>query len=347
MFRFEHPLYIQLLLLLPILLVGYWMYLGWKKRALLRFGETGVISRLMPGVSRLRSHLKFILLMLTLASILLALANPQIGSKLEKVQRKGIDLIIALDVSNSMMAEDIQPNRLNRARQSVTRLIDEMENDRIGLIVFAGKAYVQLPITTDYGAAKLMLSTLKPDLVPVQGTAIGQALETAMTSFQDDKTGKAVIVITDGENHEDDAVEKAAEAAKRGIRVFTIGMGSADGAPIPIYRNNRMEGFKKDQSGTTIITRLDESMLRQIAEAGNGIYVRASNSNSGLKQIFDQISKLDQNTYDTHNYADYEDRFQYFIALALVFIVLNFLLNERKSKWADRFSIFETKNSKK
>lgn len=322
------------------------MYLRWKKRAVRRFGDTEVVSRLMPGVSKFRSHLKFTLLILTLASILLALANPQIGSKLEKVQRKGIDLIIALDVSNSMLAEDIQPNRLNRARQSIARLIDEMQNDRIGLIIFAGKAYVQLPITTDYNAAKLMLSTIKPDLVPVQGTAIGQALETAMTSFQDDKSGKAVIIITDGENHEDDAVAKAAEATKRGIKVFTIGMGSADGAPIPVYNNNRMEGFKKDQSGTTIITRLDESMLRQIAEAGDGIYVRASNSNSGLKQIFDQISKLDQNTYETHNYADYENRFQYFIALALIFMVLNFLLNERKSKWADKFSIFETKHSK-
>jgi len=346
MFRFEHPFYIQLLLLLPLFVVGYWMYLRWKKRAVRRFGDTEVVSRLMPGVSKFRSHLKFTLLILTLASILLALANPQIGSKLEKVQRKGIDLIIALDVSNSMLAEDIQPNRLNRARQSIARLIDEMQNDRIGLIIFAGKAYVQLPITTDYNAAKLMLSTIKPDLVPVQGTAIGQALETAMTSFQDDKSGKAVIIITDGENHEDDAVAKAAEAAKRGIKVFTIGMGSADGAPIPVYNNNRMEGFKKDQSGTTIITRLDESMLRQIAEAGDGIYVRASNSNSGLKQIFDQISKLDQNTYETHNYADYENRFQYFIALALIFMVLNFLLNERKSKWADKFSIFETKHSK-
>ncbi|MDD2528088.1 MAG: VWA domain-containing protein [Lentimicrobiaceae bacterium] len=346
MFRFEHPFYIQLLLLLPLFVVGYWMYLRWKKRAVRRFGDTEVVSRLMPGVSKFRSHLKFTLLILTLASILLALANPQIGSKLEKVQRKGIDLIIALDVSNSMLAEDIQPNRLNRARQSIARLIDEMQNDRIGLIIFAGKAYVQLPITTDYNAAKLMLSTIKPDLVPVQGTAIGQALETAMTSFQDDKSGKAVIIITDGENHEDDAVAKAAEATKRGIKVFTIGMGSADGAPIPVYNNNRMEGFKKDQSGTTIITRLDESMLRQIAEAGDGIYVRASNSNSGLKQIFDQISKLDQNTYETHNYADYENRFQYFIALALIFMVLNFLLNERKSKWADKFSIFETKHSK-
>ena len=341
MFRFEHPEYLNLLILLPLLLAAYLLYLQWKKRAALRFGEKPLVTRLTPDVSPGRSHLRFLLLSLTIASVLLALANPQIGSKLEKVQRKGVDLVIALDVSNSMLAQDIQPNRIERAKQSISRLIDELENDRIGLIVFAGKAYTQLPITTDYGAAKLMLSTVKPDMIPVQGTAIGQAIEMAMASFKEEDAGKAIIIITDGENHEDDAVEKATEAAQRGIKVYTIGMGLAEGAPIPVYRDNQLAGFKKDRSGSTIITRLDETMLQQIAQAGDGIYVRASNTQAGLRKVFEEISNLEKNTYDTKSFSDYEDRFQYFLALAIVLMILNFLLNERKSRWAGKFRIFK------
>jgi Ca-activated chloride channel family protein len=319
MFRFGHPEYLNLLMLLPLLLVAYLLYLRWKKHAANRFGEKPLVTRLTPDVSPGRSHIRFLLLSLTIASVLLALANPQIGSKLEKVQRKGVDLIIALDVSNSMLAQDIQPSRIERAKQSISRLIDELENDRIGLIVFAGKAYTQLPVTTDYGAAKLMLSTVKPDMIPVQGTAIGQAIEMAMASFKAEEAGKAIIIITDGENHEDDAVEKAAEAAQRGIKVYTIGMGLSEGAPIPVYRDNQLAGFKKDRSGSTIITRLDETMLQQIAQAGEGIYVRASNTQAGLRKVFEEISNLEKNTYDTKSFSDYEDRFQYFVALAIIF----------------------------
>jgi len=341
MFRFEHPEYLNLLVLLPLLLAAYLLYLQWKKRAALRFGDKPLVTRLTPDVSPGRSHFRFLLLSLTIASVLLALANPQIGSKLEKVQRRGVDLVIALDVSNSMLAQDIQPSRIERAKQSISRLIDELENDRIGLIVFAGKAYTQLPITTDYGAAKLMLSTVKPDMVPVQGTAIGQAIIIAMTSFKVEETGKAIVIITDGENHEDNAVEKAAEAAQKGIKVYTIGMGLADGAPIPVYRDNQLTGFKKDKSGSTIITRLDETMLQQIAQAGEGIYVRASNTQAGLRKVFEEISNLEKITYDTKSFSDYEDRFQYFVALAILFMVLNFLLNERKSRWAGKLRIFK------
>lgn len=340
MFRFEHPIYLNFLLALPLLVVLFWAYLRWRKTVARNLGDAAVVKRMMLDVSPFRMHLKFILLLLTVTSVLLALANPQIGSRLEKVQRKGIDLVIAIDVSNSMLAQDIQPSRMERARQSVSRLIDEMENDRVGLIIFAGKAYTQLPITTDYNAAKMMLATIKPDLVPVQGTAIGQAIELGMASFKEDKGGKAIIVITDGENHEDDAVNMAKEAASKGINIYTIGMGLADGAPIPEYRNNQMTGFKKDRSGNTIITRLDESMLQQIAQAGNGIYVRASNTQAGLKKVYDEIGKLDKNTFDAVSYADYDDRFQYFIALALLFILLNFITNERTSRWAKKIKIF-------
>lgn len=341
MFRFEHTEFLKLLLMLPLMLVVYLLYMQWKNRVAARFGDRHLVERLTPTVSRFRSHLKFTLLMLTIASILLALANPQIGSKIEKVQREGVDLVIALDVSNSMLAQDIQPNRIERAKQSISRLIDELQNDRIGIVVFAGKAYTQLPITTDYGAAKLMVSTIKPDMVPVQGTAIGQAIDLAMASFKEDKAGKAIVVITDGENHEDDAVAKATEAAKRGIKVFTIGMGLAEGAPIPVYRDNQLAGFKKDKSGSTIITRLDEAMLQQIAQAGGGIYVRASNTQAGLRKVFDEISKLEKVAYDTKSFSDYEDRFQYFVALALLLMAANFLLNERKSRWAGKLQIFK------
>lgn len=341
MFRFEHPEYLNLFILLPVLLAGYLLYLRWKKQSAVRYGDPAVIRRLMPDVSGIRSHIRFSLLLLTIASVILTLANPQIGSRIEKVQRRGVDLVIALDVSNSMLAQDIQPNRIERAKQSISRLIDELENDRIGLIVFAGKAYNQLPITTDYGAAKLMLSTVKPDLVPVQGTAIGQAIEMAMASFKSEESGKAIIIITDGENHEDDAVGRAKEAAAAGIQVYTIGMGLADGAPIPVYRENQQVGFKKDRSGSTVITRLDEAMLQQIAEAGNGIYVRANNTQAGLRKVFEEISRLEQNTYDTMSYSEYDDRFQYFAGLAIFLMVLNFMLNERKSRWAGKFQLFK------
>lgn len=294
----------------------------------------------MPSRSAWRSHFKFFLTLLTLASIFIAVANPQMGSQLEKVKRKGIDIVIALDVSNSMLAQDIKPSRLDRAKQSINRLIDDLENDRIGLVVFAGKAYTQLPITTDYAAAKLMLSTVSTDLVPVQGTSIGKAIEMSESQFNLEKSGKAIIIITDGENHDEEALDKVTKAAEQGIRIYTIGLGLAEGAPIPIYSNGVMTGFKKDRAGSTIITRLDETMLQQIAEAGKGIYVRASNSQVGLNKIFDEIKRLEQNTYDVKSYSDYEDKFQYFIGIALILIFINYIINERKSRLADKFNIF-------
>lgn len=347
MFRFEHTIFLNLLLLLPVMLVLYLLYLRWKSGVAKAFGDREVIAQLMPDLSQFRSHLKFTLILITMGGVLLALANPQVGSKIEKAQRKGVDLVVALDVSNSMLAQDIQPSRIERARQSIARLIDELENDRIGLIVFAGKAYTQLPITTDYSAAKMMLNTVRPDMVPIQGTAIGQAIDMAMASFKDETTGKAIIIITDGENHDEDALEKAADAADAGIKVYTIGMGLSEGAPIPIYKDGEIVGFKKDQSGSTVITRLDETMLTKIAEAGNGIYVRASNTQAGLRKVFDEISKMEKTTFDTMNFSDYEDRFQYFIGLALLAMVINFLLNERRSIWADKISLFHPAKNKK
>lgn len=346
MFRFEHPVFLNLLWLLPVLVVVYFFYYRWKRRVAKQLGDSEVIRLMMPHRSAWRGHFKFILSLLTLASLFIALANPQLGSQLEKVQRKGIDIVIALDVSNSMLAQDIKPSRLERAKQSINRLIDDLENDRIGLVVFAGKAYTQLPITTDYAAAKLMISTVSTDLVPVQGTSISKAIEMASSSFREEKSGKAIIIITDGETHDEEALQKVAECAENGIRVFTIGLGLAEGAPIPVYNNGTITGFKKDKTGSTIITRLDETMLQQIADAGKGIYVRANNSQVGLSRIFDEIKRLETNTYDVKSYSDYEDRFQYFIAIAMLFIFLNFIINERKSRLAQKLSFLNPNSVK-
>ncbi len=341
MIRFANIEFLYALILIPLFIIIFWIMLRWKKKAMNKFGEFMVIKNLMPAVSNARIHIKFILLMFAYAFFVIGIANPQIGSKLKKVERKGIDIVLALDVSNSMLAEDIQPNRLERAKQSISKLIDNLRGDRIGIIVFAGKAYIQLPITTDYAAAKLFLSTINTDIVPVQGTAIGDAIEMAKTSFNENEHSKAIIIITDGENHEGDAVENAKDVAEEGILVYTIGMGLPDGSPIPVYNKyGNRTGYKKDNQGNTVITKLNENMLQQIAAAGNGIYVRANNTQAGLRKIFNEINSLEKTEFESKMYSDYEDRFQYFIAIGLLFLLIEFFIFERKSKWAQRFSLF-------
>jgi len=343
MLRFAHTYYFTGLLLLPLFMALFWMMRRWKKRALANFGRAGNIQRLMPDVSASRQSWKFIMLILAYTSLIVGLVDPQTGSKLEKIKRKGIDLVIALDVSNSMLAQDIKPNRLERAKQAISNLIDNLENDRIGLIVFAGKAYTQMPITTDYAAARLFLSTINPGMIPVQGTAIGEAIDQGIQSFGSSKQSKAIILITDGENHEDDAVVKAREAAAKGIAVYTIGMGLTEGAPIPIYNAGIQIGYKKDQDGNTIITRLDEKMLQDIANAGNGIFVRANNTQAGLKKVFLQVNKMQKSEYDSQVFSDYEDRYQLFLFLALFLLLGEIFIFERKGKWAERFRVFAPK----
>ncbi len=279
--------------------------------------------------------------MISYSFLVLALAEPQTGSKLEKVQRKGIDLILALDVSNSMLAQDIKPSRLERAKQDISKLIDRLEGDRIGIIIFAGKAYTQLPITTDYTAAKLLLSAVNTHSVPVQGTAIGDAIENSASSFGQSNHNKAIIIITDGEDHQGGVLEQAEKAKKNGITIYTIGMGLMEGAPIPIYNGDIQIGYKKDKDGTVIISKLDESILQQIATTGNGMYIRASNATTGLNKIFDDINKIQKSEIETKQFSDYEDRFQYFIAVSLIFLIFEFLLFDKKNQWFKRFKPFE------
>lgn len=342
-FRFEHPEYFWALLVIPLLAVLFIWMVAWRKRAFRRFGEHDLMQRLVPARSGVRSIFKFMVLCLVYLFLVIGLANPQIGSKLVEGERKGIDIMVALDVSNSMLAQDIQPNRLERARQALSKLIDKLGNDRIGIVVFAGNAYVQLPITTDHAAAKMFLSTINTNVVPTQGTSIGEAVELASKSFDNDKHSRVIVVITDGENHEEGAIKTTKKVAEQGINVYTIGMGLTEGTPIPEYdRYGRQTGYKKDRQGNTVVTRLNEPMLRDIAAAGNGVYVRANNTKAGLNKVFDEVNKLEKAEFESKMFSDYESRFQYFIAVALILLLFELLIFERKNKWLSRIRLFRT-----
>ena len=340
MFRFAYPYYLYFLGALPVLFLLFVIIMRMKRKNLAKFGDPGIMEVLLPDLSRGRQYLKFIILLFAAAALIVGIASPQLGSKLEKGERKGIDLFICLDISNSMLAQDIQPDRLSRAKNAIGKMIDELKNDRIGIIVFAGKSYVQLPITTDYAAAKLFVSTISPDIIPTQGTAIGEAINMAVSSFEENKHSKAIVLITDGENFEDDPITAAKAAAEKGIQVFAVGMGLPEGAPIPLYRNGVPAGFKTDNSGNIVVTKLDDNMLQQIASAGKGAYVRANNTQSSLNKIFDEINKLQKTEFEAKVFSDYEDRFQYFLILALILIVLEPLVLERRNKWLSKIKLF-------
>ena len=340
-FQFASPEYFYGLLMIPLFIIIFVLMLSWRKKALIRFGDMKLVNRLIPDKSNSSAIIKFFMLMLAYTFIIFALANPQIGSKLEKVERKGIDIVIAIDVSNSMLAQDIKPNRLLRARQSISKLIDKLKNDRIGIVVFAGNAYTQLPVTTDYSAAKLFLSTINTDIVPTQGTAIAEAIELATESFDENNHEKAIIIITDGEDHEGDAIQAATAAAEKGIRIYTIGMGLPEGGPIPVFnKSGDQTGFKKDLKNNTVITKLNETMLQQIASAGNGKYVRANNAQTGLSIIFDEINQLEKTEFESRVFSDYEDRFQYLLAPALLLLLFEFIILERRGRRFRNVNLF-------
>jgi len=343
LFRFANPEYLYLLLAVPVLII-LWLFNNYRrKRAFEKYGEMKLVLQLLPDYSKVRPVVKLIFEMLAVGSVTLMLARPQFGSKIEEVKRQGVEVIIALDVSNSMLAEDIQPNRLERAKQALSRLVETLDNDKIGLIVFAGDAYVQIPVTTDYVSAKMFLSTINPSLVPKQGTAIGSAISLSMRSFStgQDKS-RAMIIITDGENHEDDPVAAAKEAAEAGIVIHTIGIGSPEGVPIMLNINGKKE-YMKDHEGNTVITKLNENILKEIAITANGKYVRATATNLGIEQIFSEIRKMKKQELEGTIYTEYNDQFQIFAGLALLFIVADFFIMERKNKRLSGLKLFRIK----
>lgn len=344
MLRFAHIEFLWGLALVPVLIILFIWVSRWKRKALARFGDKKVVALMIPEVSLSKPYLKFTLFIIAYTFLLLAAADPQIGSKMEEVKRKGADIMILLDVSNSMLSQDLSPNRLENAKQAISQLIDNMHDDRIGIIVFAGQAYVQLPITTDYSAAKLFLNTINTNMVPTQGTAIGAAIDMGMQNFDfKDGTGKSMILITDAENHEDDAVAAANAAHDKDVVINVVGVGSEQGAPIPIIKDGKQAGFHTDSAGKVVISKLDENMGKEIAAAGGGVYVRATNANSGLNIVMDQMSKIDRKQYDAKSFKDFEDRFQVLLALALILLVVEFFISNRKSLRLSRLKLFEVK----
>jgi Ca-activated chloride channel family protein len=294
-------------------------------------------------MSGIRPLIKFILQLIAVGAGIIMLSRPQFGSKIEDVKKQGVEVIIALDVSNSMLAEDIQPDRLTRAKQAISRLVDNLDNDKIGLIVFAGDAYIQIPITTDYISAKMFLSAINPNMVPKQGTAIGAAINLGVKSFSPGEgKSKAIIIITDGENHEDDPVTDAEEASKAGIVIHTIGIGSTEGVPIPMIINGKKD-YLKDVNGNTVVTKLDEEILKKIALSTNGNYVRASNSNIGLDEIFSGIKKMKKQDLESTMYTEYNDQFQIFAAIALFLLLVDFIIMERKNRRLANIRLFKFK----
>jgi Ca-activated chloride channel family protein len=335
MLRYENIEFLYLFYGIIGFILLFIYYNKWKKKAFENFGKFSTIENLIPNYSKTRENIKFIILLSYISALIIGIANPQIGTKMEEVKREGVDLMIALDLSNSMLSEDIKPNRLERARQAISRLIDKLEGDRIGLIVFAGDAYVQLPITTDYSAAKLFLATVNTSIIPSQGTAIGKAIKLSMNSFDmQNGQNKAIIIITDGENHEDDAIQQAKEANEQGVFIHTLGMGLSKGGPIPIYNQNGDNiGYRKDKEGNTVISKLNEQMLQEIASNGNGTYVRANNTQAGLSTLFLEINKMEKKEIGTMVFTDYKDRFQLFIFIALLLVFFDLILLNRKNKW--------------
>ena len=343
MLRYEHIEYLNLLFGIPVIIFAIVIYNKWKKKALSLFGDQKLIKHLTPSVSKKRTQIKDILTILIFTTLIIGIANPQVGTKMEEVKREGVDLMIAIDLSNSMLAEDIKPNRLARAKQAISKLIDKLEGDRIGLIVFAGEAYIQLPITTDYSAAKLFLSTINTNIIPTQGTEIGKAIDLSIESFDlENAQNKAIIIITDGESHDQNAIESAKNANKLNIIVHTLGMGLNKGGPIPIYNKyGNQTGYRKDKKGNTIVSKLNEKLLIKIAKAGTGTYIRANNSKSGLSTLFNEINKMEKKEIGTMVFTEYKDRFQLFCGLALLFIILDLIILAKKTTLGNLINFYK------
>ena len=348
MIQLDEKTYFYFLAVIPAVLVLYLAYRLWKRRTQRRFAESKLLRRLAPDRSFFKPDLKLILLMAALAFLVLGLVNPKIGTELETVKREGVDIVFAIDVSKSMLAEDIAPNRLEKAKRLVSEIINELASDRVGIIAYAAQAYPQLPITTDYGAAKMFLQSMNTDMLSSQGTAINEAIELGATFFDDDQqTNRVLLIISDGEDHSEGAVADAVEEAREmGVRIFTLGVGQVKGAPIPIKRNGVVQSLKKDNKGEVVITRLNEEVLQEIAAEGEGEYIDGTRTDEAVAAIAEILEGMDKMEFEAKQYAEFKDQFQWFLGIAILFLLLDIFILERKTAWLKKLDLFnETKKA--
>lgn len=348
MYQLDEKIYFYLLLAVPLVIVLFAGLQFWKRRTRKKFADRKLLARLSPDRSYAKSVLKLILLLLAFTSLSIALVNPKIGTKLETVKREGVDIVFAIDVSKSMLAEDIAPNRLEKAKRIVSEIINNLGSDRIGIIAYAGQAFPQLPITTDYASAKMFLQSMNTDMLSSQGTAINQAINLAKTYYDDEEqTNRVLFIISDGEDHSDRAIEAVKEAAELGIKVFTIGVGTQKGNPIPEKINGVVQAYKKDNNGEVVITRLNEEILGNIAEEGNGVYLNGTSTETVIDYIKEALNRMDKTEFEAKQFADFKDQFQWFLAAAILFLFLDIFLLERKTTWLQKLNLFNEKPLKK
>ena len=341
MYQLEENIWLWAFIIIPMMLIIYlWTYF-WKKRIQKGFGSSIVLKRLSPDLSFFKSTLKFVVLCLAISFLIIGLVNPKIGTKLETIKREGVDIVFAIDVSKSMLAEDVAPNRLEKSKQLVTQIINNVASDRVGIIAYAGKAFPQLPITTDYASAKMFLQSMNTDMLSSQGTAIDEAIQLSRNYYDDDEqTNRVLIIISDGEDHNDLSVEVAETASEEGIKIYTIGVGSEKGGPIPLKRNGVVMSYKKDQNNETVITRLNQETLRTIANKANGDYINGNQTADVVKQIRDALNAMDKKEFEAKEFAEYKDQFQWFLGIGLFFLILDILFLERKTAWLKRLNLF-------
>ncbi len=343
MIRLENPQFLYLWILIPLFYLLHYFYIKEKKKKLAQFADTKTQQTIIPDLSIGKQYLKFTLWNLSFFFLVLALANPQKGTSIEKKERTGTDLMVCLDVSNSMLAEDLKPNRISRAKQALTQLVNQLEGDRVGIVVFAGTSFVHLPITSDYTAAKTFIDVIDTKLIETQGTAIAECLEKAFSSFENQeqtKRSRSIILISDGEDNEEGALDVTKDIAKDGVVINTIGLGQTEGTPIPVYDRHGQSQYKKDANGNIVLTKLNETLLKNIAKEGNGVYIRANNTSIGLDNILARINKMEKNEYEAIAYKNYDSKFYIFACIALFFLLLEWIVFEKKNKYINRKLFF-------
>ena len=345
MIQLDEKIYFYLLFIIPVIVTLFLLLLIWKKRTQKRFADNFLLKRLTPNRSYYKGTLKLIVFLLGLSGMIIALVNPKIGTKLETVKREGVDIVFAVDVSKSMLAEDIAPNRLEKAKRLVSEIINQLASDRIGIIAYAGQAFPQLPITTDYGAAKMFLQGMNTDMLTSQGTAINEAIELATTFYDDqEQTNRVLFIISDGEDHSEGSTLNAVEdAIDEGIQIYTIGVGKPKGAPIPLKRNGILESLKKDSQGEVVITKLNQEVLMDIADEGNGKYIDGSNTDEAVEFIKEELLQMDKKEFEAKQFAEYKDQFQWFLGAGLLLLFLEIFILDRKTQWLKKLNLFNEK----